>query len=207
MTQTMQMKDAVSAVKEEKKNFTQTYDMIVNLQHINVEKTPIDTEMILPNGKGRDVTIGIITETNVAKAKELSPVVLTRAELQLIDKKAVKKIAAQCDYFIAEVPLMALVGKNLGPVLGPRNKMPKPLPPNAPVEVIVRNLKNTIKIKAKKSPIIQISVGSQGMPEEKVLENVKAVVEFLSTHLPRGKEQIKNIYLKSTMGKPVRLAL
>lgn len=203
----MQIKEALSAAKEDKRKFSQTYDLIINLQHINVEKTPIDTEMVLPHGKGRDVTVGIITEANVEKAKALSPVVLTRAELTNLDKKTAKKLAIQCDYFVAEVPLMALVGKNFGPVLGPRNKMPKPLPPNAPVEAIVRNLKKTVKIKAKKTPIIQIVVGTQAMKEEEVLDNVKAVVEFLSTHLPRGKEQIKNIYLKTTMGKPVRLAI
>lgn len=203
----MQLKEAFTAIKEDKKNFNQAYDLIVNLQHINVEKTPIDTEMVLPHGKGRDVTVGIITETNVAKAQELSPVVLTRAELTNLDKKTAKKLATQCDYFVSEVPLMALVGKNFGPVLGPRNKMPKPLPPGAPVEAIVRNLKKTVKIKAKKTPIIQIVVGTQSMPEEEVMNNVKAVVEFLSSHLPRGKEQIKNIYLKTTMGKPVRLVV
>ena len=62
-----------------------------------------------------------------------------------------------------EVSIMPLVGRFLGPVLGPRKKMPKPVPATAKAEPIMEKLKSTAKVRIKDQPVIQALVGAQDM--------------------------------------------
>jgi ribosomal protein L1 len=43
------------------------------------------------------------------------------------------------------------------------------------------------------------------MPDEKVMRNVEGVYNFVKDNLPKGKNNIKSILLKLTMGHPVKL--
>jgi large subunit ribosomal protein L1 len=188
-----------------KRNFKQTFEMIINLQHLNVEKTPVKFEYALPKGRGKPVHIGIFADSMHSKAKGLSDYVIDKATLQGMDKKAGRRIGNACEFTVSEMSLMTIVGKNLGPVLAPRGKMPKPIPPQANLEALVSNLKRTVKIQTRKSPIIQIPIGHESQSDKDVEENIRGVLDFLSHNLPRGKEQIKNVYLKLTMGSPMRV--
>ncbi len=202
----MEIREAIKDIKEKSnKNFTQTIDLAVNLKHVDIDKNPIDVEIQLPNGRGKELTVGIISDTVTTDAKKVTDVVVTKDEISGIDNKKARKLAKKCDFFLAEPTTMALVGKHLGQILGPRGKMPKPLPPGAPLESMVNNLQNTIKLKAKKHPILQTVIGTEEMPDEEVEENLKRVLEAIQSNLPRGREQIKSVYVKTTMGKPVEV--
>jgi len=55
------------------------------------------------------------------------------------------------DFFLADTKLMPAVGKKLGQLLGPRGKMPTPVPFNAPIESFLERFRSSVKIKAKGS--------------------------------------------------------
>ena len=55
---------------------------------------------------------------------------------------------------------MPLVGRILGPVLGPRGKMPIPVPPNADIAALIKKHRKTVVVRMRNQPIIQVSVGS-----------------------------------------------
>jgi large subunit ribosomal protein L1 len=133
--------------------------------------------------------------------------VITPDELGTIadNKKDAKKIANKTDYFIAEAPLMAVVGKRLGTVLGPRGKMPKPIPPGADPTGMVENLRKSVSIRTKDRMTFHVPVGAADMDPEKIAENIEAIMKRVETRLEKGKMNIASSYVKTTMGPSERI--
>ncbi|MBI4812918.1 MAG: 50S ribosomal protein L1, partial [Methanobacterium sp.] len=128
--------EAVKKAKEESqpRNFTQSVDVVITIKDLDVKKPEnrIDEEVLLPNGRGKDVKIAFIADGELAlQAKNAgADMVINKGELEEMgkDRKEAKKIANRLDFFVAQADMMPLVGRFLGPVLGPRKKMPKPVP-------------------------------------------------------------------------------
>jgi len=196
-----------------KRNFKQSFDLAINLKSIDLKKpdNKIKTEISLPHGVGKNVKIGVIADILVPKTKDLENIVLIKKDqLEAFgkNKKSAKKLAGECLSFIAEAPLMPLVGRYLGPVLATRNRMPTPIPPTiADLKPIIEQKRNAIRIQLKDSPTIHLLVGAEEMEDEKIAENVDAVIKNVISTLPKGKEQIKNFIIKLTMGKPIKFTL
>jgi len=123
------------------------------------------------------------------------------------EKKEARKIVREYDQFVSEAPLMPLVGKTLGPVLGPRGKMPIPVPPNVVVEDVLARQRRTVRVRVRDQPVIQCRVGTEDMASEKIVENVQAVVTAIEGKLERGLGNIGSVMVKATMGSPVKVPL
>ena len=205
--------EAVKKAKDESKprNFTQSVDVVINIKDLDVKKPEnrIDEEVFLPKGRGKEVKIAFIADGELAvQAKNAgADLVITKSELEDMGKnrKDAKKIANQYNFFVAQADLMPLVGRFLGPVLGPRKKMPKPVPANAKPDPILERLKSTVKIRIKDQPVIQAMVGSHEMDDEMIAENIEAVLGILDRNLEKGRNQIKSMYVKTSMGPVVRV--
>ena len=210
---TQEIIDAVKEAKEQAKprNFTQSIDVIINLKDLDVRKPEnrFSEEVALPNGRGKEIKIGVIADGELALAAKNAgvDVVISKEDLQEFGKdiKAAKKVVNSVDSFIAQADMMPLVGRFLGPVLGPRNKMPKPVPASAKIEPLLERVGSTIKVGIKNQPSIQILVGTQDMSDEDLAENIEAVLAILDRHLEKGRNQIKSMYIKTTMGSVVRV--
>jgi large subunit ribosomal protein L1 len=205
---------AQNLIKEAKekgkgRNFRQTIDVTFNLKEFDIkdQKNRVNEDVLLPNGRGKDVRICVIAGGDMAlRAKELGAGVLNRQDLDSIsqDKKQVKAIAAEYDYFIAQVDMMSLVGRSLGSVLGPRGKMPKPVPPNASIDALIERLSKTVTIRTQRDqPIINSSIGTEAMEDGDLAENLRSLVEAVERSLPRAEQNIDSIVVKTTMGPPV----
>jgi large subunit ribosomal protein L1 len=123
------------------------------------------------------------------------------------DKKAARKLAQDYDFFIAEAPMMPLVGRALGSFLGPRGKMPTPVQPNVQIEQIVSGHRKMIRVRMREQPVLQCSVGTETMSDEKLVENIQTVVGRVEEKLERGFKNIGEILVKTTMSKPVKVAI
>jgi large subunit ribosomal protein L1 len=192
-----------------KRNFKQSFDLAINLKNIDLKKPEnrIKAEVSLPNGTGRENKICVIVDNLGPQAKGMENVIVVRKEeLEKMgkDKKSIRRIAKQCSYFIAEAPLMPLVGRFMGPILAPRNLMPTPIPPTADLKSIVNSRRNVVKIQLKGSPAIHLCVGNEDMDDNKVAENIDKVISTVVSALPKNREQVKNYVIKMTMGKPVK---
>ncbi len=165
--------------------------------------------MFLPNGRGKDVKVAFIADGELAlQAKNAgADLVINKEELERLGKnrKEAKKIANKHDFFVAQTDMMPLVGRFLGPVLGPRKKMPKPVPATAKAKPLMERFKNTIKVRIKDQPVIQALVGSQDMDDELIADNIEAVLDILDRNLEKGRSQIKAMYIKTTMGPVARV--
>ena len=206
--------DVVDKILEESKKlnrkFKQNIDVVINLKNLdlNVPKNRIDEEIILPHGRGNEAKIALFASGELAeKSKKHVDLLIKPEEIEDLskDKKKFKKIANEYEFFVAEAPLMPTIGKTLGTVLGPRGKMPKPVPPNADVSGIVKNLRNTIKIRSKSSKTFHTIAGNAEMPKENIAENIDAIIKRLESALERGRMNICSIYIKTTMGPPERI--
>ncbi|AXV37979.1 MAG: 50S ribosomal protein L1 [Methanobacteriaceae archaeon] len=205
--------EAVKKAKEQAKprNFTQSVDVVINIKDLDVKKPEnrIDEEVSLPNGRGKDVKIAFIADGDLAVQAESAgaDLIISKAELEDLGKnrKEAKKMANSYNFFVAQADMMPLVGRFLGPVLGPRKKMPKPVPATIKPDPIIGRLKNTIKVRIKDQPLIQAIVGTQDMDDEMIAENVEAVLGILDQKLEKGRNQIKSMYVKTTMGPVVKV--
>ena len=193
-----------------KRNFVETVELAINLKDVDlsVPKNRITEDVILPYGRGKAVRVCVIGGGELAlKAKDVADLVITPEELQTIadDKKQAKKIANSTNYFIAEAPLMAVVGKRLGTVLGPRGKMPKPIPPGADPTGMIESLRKTVSVRTKDRITFHAPVGTADMPVEQIADNIDALLKRIELKLEKGRMNIESSYVKTTMGPSERL--
>jgi len=205
--------EAIKKAREgNKRNFKQSFDLAINLKNIDLKKpeNKIKTEIKMPHGIGRETNIGVIVDSLFNQSQDIpNLIVLKKENLEAYgkNKKEAKKLARQCKYFLAEASLMPLVGRFLGPVLAPKNLMPMPIPANANLKAMIEEKRNVLKIHLKDSPTIHIVVGTEDIEDEKIAENIDAIIKNVMSKLPKGKDQIKNYVVKLTMGKPVKFKL
>ena len=204
----MAVQKALDSAK--KRNFTETVELAINLTDVDltIPKNRITEDIILPNGRGRAVKVCVIGGGELAlKAKDVADRVITPEELGEIanDKKQAKKIANEIDYFIAEAPLMAVVGKRLGTVLGPRGKMPKPIAPGADPGALIANFRKSVTVRTKDRKTFHVPIGTVEMSVEDIAENADLILKRVESRLEKGKHNIDSAYIKTTMGPAERL--
>lgn len=199
--------------KSQKRNFAQSIELIINLKEID-PKSPenrIQELIELPHSPGKENKICVIATGEMAlKAKKAGAnLVIERRELEALagDKKRRKELARTYDFFIAEAPLMPLVGRVLGATLGPRGKMPTPVPPTADIKKQIAKYRKTVLVRMRGQPVLQCRVGTEKMSSEEIAENVQATMRRIAGKLKRGVQNVRSIYLKSTMGPPVKVKM
>ncbi|MBP1662334.1 MAG: ribosomal protein [Thermoplasmatales archaeon] len=201
---------ALEESKKLERKFKQSVDVVINLKNIDMNdaKNRIEDEVLLPHGRGTDAKLAIFASGDLAlKSKSHVDLLIKPEEIEELakDKKKFKKIADEYDFFIAEAPLMPTIGKTLGIILGPRGKMPKPVPPTIDITGIAKNLRKTVKVRSKTTKTIHATVGQEEMSTEHIAENIDAILKRLEGKLERGKMNIGSVYVKTSMGPPMRI--
>ena len=194
-----------------KHGFTHSVELIVKLREIDLKKPEnrLNESVELPNSLGKETKICVIAGGDLATRARAgqADLVMGREDLDKLgkDKKATRKLASEYDYFIAEAPMMPLVGKTIGPILGPKGKMPTPVPPTAPIDQIVQSHRKLIRIRVRDQPVVQCRIGTEKMPDDEIAENAQAVFNRIEAKLERGAKNISQVLVKTTMGEPVKV--
>ncbi len=195
--------------KSKKRNFTQSIDLAINTQQVDLKKpeNKFTEEIHLPKGRGRSLKIAVIGDSLVIKSKGIADGLINEKALTTLekDKKELKKTMDEYDFFIAEAPFMLRIGKSLGRFMAPRGKMPKPLPPQADPAPLIARLKNTTRASLKKNSAIHCTIGTEKMTEADLTSNFNAVIQAIEKKLPSGKNNIKSVYIKTTMGSAIKI--
>ncbi|HIP74251.1 MAG TPA: 50S ribosomal protein L1 [Euryarchaeota archaeon] len=208
-------KKAIKEAKEKAKprNFVETVEMAINFKNIDFKKPEnrIEVQVTLPKGRGKPVKIGFFADKALAAELKKAGIVdkiITKEELMNMDKKSAKKLAKEFDFFLAEPSLMKDIARKVGAVLGPRKKMPRPVPPNIKaIEAMVKTLKNTVIVSNKKGkylPVVHAPIGTVEMSEDDLAENAMAVYSAVLRKIP-SEQNIRSVYVKTTMGPAVRV--
>jgi large subunit ribosomal protein L1 len=192
------------------RKFEQSFDLAINLRELDMNRPEnrVNIRFQLPNSIGkRKVLIFASGDLALRARRAGADDVVEPAELNQLamDKKAAKKKLAPYDSFVAEAPMMPTVGRVVGPILGPRGKMPTPVPPQAPINNIIERERRTIVLRSRDKAFVHCIVGKEGMTDEEIAQNVEAVTRNLTAATKRGFANIKSMYLKLTMGDSVKL--
>ncbi|MBN2101853.1 MAG: 50S ribosomal protein L1 [Candidatus Aenigmarchaeota archaeon] len=205
--------NAIQKAKSEsrERKFSQTWDMSIELRGMDMKKpeSKLNLEVPLPEGRGKDIKIIFIADSLTEDAKRLADKVLTKPDIEKLSgkKKEIRKLATEYDSWLAEAPLMPLVGKALGMILAPRGQMPKPVPPKAKIDGLVSLSRRVVKIKTKDTPVVHAPVGTDKMTDEQIAKNALHVFNMVSEKLPKGRNNVKSVHVKLTMGKSVKVEL
>jgi len=200
-TKPMPIDDAIKSIREqENRKFNQSVDLVVNIKNIDLKKpeNKFSKRIILPHGTGKDVKVCVIGENGNITKPDIEGFEKNKAEA--------KKLGKKYDFFLCEPPLMPLVGKVLGRYLAPKGKMPELLLPGKNPASITDELKKSVRIRVRDSPSIQIIVGKENMNDAQIKENAKHAIEEIKKSLP-AKAQIRSVFIKTTMGRPIRIGV
>jgi large subunit ribosomal protein L1 len=201
------VKRALEVAKE--RRFKETVEVAVNLREVDlsVPKNRIDEEVVLPKGRGKQVKVCIFASGELAlKARAVADLVIQPQEIEeyASDKRKAHKLAQQCDFFIAEAPLMPVIGRRLGVVLGPRGKMPRPVPPTADPTNMINNMRKSVRVRTRDRRTFHAAIGTREMTPEDIAENLDALMRRVVGKLERGRFNIASAFVKTTMGPAVK---
>ncbi|MBI4020977.1 MAG: 50S ribosomal protein L1 [Candidatus Aenigmarchaeota archaeon] len=193
-----------------KRKFSQSWDLIISLKGMDMKKPEnrLNLDFALPEGRGKLLKVGMFADTLAASAQEKGvELVIRKEEIPELakDAKKLKKAVDSVDWIFGEVTLMADIGKRMGAILGPRGKVPKPIPPKVDIAGFVRRARTSVPIVVKESPVIHVPIGTEEMTDDAVLKNLQGVYAFVKEKLPKGVNSIRSVHLKLTMGSPVKL--
>ncbi|MFH1424676.1 MAG: 50S ribosomal protein L1 [archaeon] len=212
----MEVKEIVESVKAardgaKKRGFIQSFDLALNLKGLDLKKPEgkIKEEVVLPHGRGKNITVAAFVEGEVAESAKKAGIetLINKAKLSELgaNKKEAKKLCSNFDFLIAQPDLMAEVGKNLGAILAPRGKMPKPVPPKGDLKPVLERLKRLVNLQNKGQPVVHCLVGIETMEDMQIAQNIEAVYNAVTKKLPRGDANIKSAHVKLTMGHAARI--
>lgn len=204
---------AIKQMREvtQKRKFGQSVDIIVVFEGIDPKKPEgrFSEDVMVPHHVGEPKKILVFADGELARrAREAgADLVLGRDDIEALarDRKKVKKLASEYDFFVAQADYMVLIGKSLGAVLGPRGKMPKPVPAVADPKPIIDRLRKTVRLVTKDQLAVQVKIGQESMSDEHLAENARAVLDAVEHKLGESGGEIKEILVKTTMGKPVKV--
>ena len=207
--------DILGLIQESKKSekdrkFKQALELYIVFKDIDVKKGFALNEVIqLPNQMTKPAEVCVMATGDMGlKAKDAkADKVLDNAEIDDLakNKRETRKLINKYDFFLADTKLMPIVGKSLGQLLGPRGKMPTPVPFNAPIESFLERFRHSIRVRVKNSLSLSCKIGDETMNENDLASNAMTIIHAIEKKLPNGDKNFKKFMIKTTMGKAIKL--
>ena len=160
----------------------------------------------LPNGTGKMLRVGVFARpAKAAEALEAGADVVGADDLA----EKVQAGDIQFDRCIATPDMMALVGR-LGKILGPRGLMPNPKLGTVTMNVkdaVLAAKSGQVEFRAEKAGIIHAGVGKASFDDDKLVQNIRALVDAVQKAKPTGAKgtYLQKAALSSTMGPGIRI--
>ncbi len=198
--------------KGPKRKFKQSVEMIVVFRELDPKnpESRIRETVILPHPPKKEPKICVVAEGDLALAAKQAGAhkVIGKTELEELGKnrKAAKKLAKECDWVLIQTDLMSIAGRALGPVLGPRGKIPVPIPPRADINAILNRYKRAVLVRIKDQPQVQVRIGTEDNDPKELVENAQAVLQTLENKF-KTLNNISTLYVKKTMAPPVKIKI
>lgn len=192
------------------RDFVESVELAINLRDVDLSNPDnrIDEEIVLPNGRGRTIKVAVFGSGELAlNARDFADTVLEPEEIEDLsdDKRDARKLTEEHEFFLAEPPLMPVIGRELGSILGPKGKMPNPITPDMELDETINSLKNTIHVRSKDRRTFHAPIGTVDMDVEDIANNADTVLRRVISNLDRREINIDRVFVKTTMGPAVRI--
>ena len=195
--------------QEKKREFMETVELQIGLKNYDPQKDKRFAGNIklphIPRPKMRVCVLGDAYHCEKAAAMGLDFKNAEGLKNFNKNKKLIKKFAKKYHAFVASESLIKQIPRLLGPGLNKAGKFPTLVLQSEELSGKVDEVKATIKFQLKKVLCLNVAFGHVGMEPQLILENCKLAINFLVSLLKKNWQNVKVLYLKSTMGKPARL--
>ncbi len=204
-----QFSKAFEKLNQEKKEskFDQTIDLIINLKNFDIRREAFNTFIFLPH-KIKDKKIVGFLEKNSNLIETMKKEEFARYK----DKKEIKKLVKKYDFFVSNAKLMPAVATAFGRVLGPVGKMPSPQlgvlvsEDDKSLNEILKKINSSVRVRVKE-PSIKLGVAKESLSKEAIVENLAFAYNKILEALPKKRDNVRNVKIKFTMGKPVSVEI
>ena len=194
------------------RKFVESVEISFTLRDVDLKNPAnrIQEEVRLPSGRGKPIKISMFAGGEMAtKAKAAGIDVIDPATIEDLggNKQLARKVANKSDFFLAEIPHMGTVGRFLGVVLGPRGKMPRPVPPTVDPGMIATGLKDTSIVRSRDRITFHTAFGSREQGVDDLTANAVAIWDRVMSKLERGAGNIRSCYIKTSMGPSIKVVV
>merc|ERR1712002_1117890 len=202
--------DAVlDGAKAKPRKFKETVELQIGLKNYDPQKDKRFSGTVklkhVPRPKFTVCILGDQQHCDEAKSKGLPCMSADDLKKLNKNKKEVKKLAKKYDAFLASESLIKQIPRLLGPGLNKAGKFPALLTHNDNMEAKVIDLKSTIKFQMKKVLCLNVAVGNVAMSDDELVFNIHLSINFLVSLLKKHWQNVRSLYIKSTMGPAIRL--
>merc|ERR1712070_1238262 len=121
------------------------------------------------------------------------------------NKKLVKKLAKKYHSFLASEAVIKQIPRLLCPGLNKAGKFPTLVAQSDDLQEKVEAQKAAVKFQLKKVLCMGVAVGNVEMSERELYVNIQMTVNFLVSLLKKNWQNVRTLYLKTTMGSPIRV--
>lgn len=193
--------------KNKNRKFDQSIDLIINLRKFDIRKNSFNIFVPIPH-KIKDKRVCGFLETK----NNIIDTIPKAGFVNFKEKKDLKKLVKKYDFFVSSAPNMPAVATAFGRVLGPAGKMPSPKmglvasESEKDIKAVVEKINGVVRVQTKE-PSIKVLVGKEKMKDEEIIGNIKAIYNAVLNELPIKKDNVKSVFIKFTMTKPIKVEI
>ncbi|EIE25331.1 60S ribosomal protein L10a [Coccomyxa subellipsoidea C-169] len=207
------LREGISGVlegsKTKQRKFTETIELQIGLKNYDPQKDKRFSGTVkLPYTPRPQMKVCVLGDhKHCEEAKEIGVDQMSVEDLKKLqkNKKLVKKLAKKYAAFLASEAVIKQIPRLLGPGLNKAGKFPTLVSHNDKLEDKVNEIKASVKFQLKKVLCLGVAIGNVGMEEKEIYVNSQMSVNFLVSLLKKNWQNVRCLYIKSSMGKPYRL--
>uniref|UniRef100_A0A0X3PBG9 Ribosomal protein n=4 Tax=Schistocephalus solidus TaxID=70667 RepID=A0A0X3PBG9_SCHSO len=197
------------STKTRKRKFMETIELQVALKNIDPQKDRRFSGTVklkhTPRPAYSVCVLGDQQHVEEARANNIPAMDIEELKKLNKDKKLVKKLSKRYNAFLASEGVIRQIPRILGPGLNKAGKFPTVVSHSEPLAQKVEEMKATIKFQMKKVLCLGVAIGNVKMSEEQVQQNVTLAINFLVSLLKKNWQNVRALYIKSSMGPPHRI--
>jgi len=195
--------------KGKKRNFLETIDLQIGLKNYDPARDKrFSGSFKLPNVPRTNMKICVLGNVkHCEEAERLQMPFMSVEDLKKFNKnkKEIKKFAKKYHAFLASDSLIKQIPRLLGPGLTKAGKFPVLIAPGENLQEASDKLKATVKFQMKKVMCLNVAVGNVELTEAEIVLNVQLAANFLASLLKKQWQNIKVLYIKSSMGPTMQI--
>merc|ERR1712156_352286 len=204
-----QVAEMIQASKDKNRKFTESVELQIMLKNYDPQKDKRFSGTVkLPNTARPKFTVCVLgNQAHIDEAVKHNVPHMSVDDLKKLnkDKKLVKKLAKKYDAFLASDALIRQIPRLLGPGLNKASKFPAILAQGDDMVAKIGEMQQTIKFQMKKVLCLAVAVGTVEMSDDQLAQNINMSINYLVSLLKKQWQNVKSLYIKSTMGAPQRL--